>query len=393
MIAEEKRSIRPAWKDPFDYEEGCFPCESCVGDLMNSTSLIDQSLAPVMQEFQGVESSVFASRRLEYLERTVDSLMPELALLDPQQMSQRLQPLEGQLAEQQKRINSLNVVYRMNNMNELSLEADALKEMGKQAVDDMAKVNEKIDEITKDMRNIADGLDSGLTPEQIETAVQDGQELLDAMKETDFKPDRANANADYRKSMDLVEEVKKFAKPVEDFKEDVTLVENRQKELTMKLDDLHSRTDGAAQDLREAKILNFRNSNPAVINKLDDVKHKIEASEANVQLGNDLNREADEDAGVAINAFDQLVSESQNILDNVEILKAKVDNDRAGINQNMQRIQEASEHAVELENQVHTVTNYYKLCTSNPKFSLLSLLGLKSERRCRGCQESRSSYP
>ena len=128
----------------------------------------------------------------------------------------------------------------------------------------------------------------------------------------------------------------------------------------MKLDDLHSRTDGAAQDLREAKILNFRNSNPAVINKLDDVKHKIEASEANVQLGNDLNREADEAAGVAINAFDQLVSESQNILDNVEILKAKVDNDRAGINQNMQRIQEASEHAVELENQVSTYC-YYEL--------------------------------
>merc|ERR1719346_576608 len=115
-------------------------------------------------------------------------------------MSQRLQPLEGQLAEQQKRINSLNVVYRMNNMNELSLEADALKDMGKQAVHDMEKVNDKIDEITKDMRNIADGLDSGLTPEQIETAVQDGQELLDAMKETDFKPDRADANADYRKS-------------------------------------------------------------------------------------------------------------------------------------------------------------------------------------------------
>ena len=56
LIAEETRSIIPEWKKHFDYAEGCFPCESCVGDLMNSTSLIDQSLAPVMAEFQGRSS-------------------------------------------------------------------------------------------------------------------------------------------------------------------------------------------------------------------------------------------------------------------------------------------------------------------------------------------------
>ena len=34
LIQQETRPYKPAWKEPFDYEEGCFPCSSCVEDLM-----------------------------------------------------------------------------------------------------------------------------------------------------------------------------------------------------------------------------------------------------------------------------------------------------------------------------------------------------------------------
>ena len=34
LVVSETRVPRPAWKRPFDYDEGCFPCSSCVSDLM-----------------------------------------------------------------------------------------------------------------------------------------------------------------------------------------------------------------------------------------------------------------------------------------------------------------------------------------------------------------------
>ena len=81
------------------------------------------------------------------------------------------------------------------------------------------------------------------------------------------------------------------------------------------------------------------------------INNMIGASKAMVQLGNDLNREANGYTQNAIGAFGRLDSQSQIIEDNLEILRNKVDNDRSGIAQNLQRIQEASDHANELEQQ------------------------------------------
>ena len=50
-----------------------------------------------MVEFKGVEASFFAFKRLQYIEKDVDRLMPEIELLNPQEGSRRLQPLEQQV--------------------------------------------------------------------------------------------------------------------------------------------------------------------------------------------------------------------------------------------------------------------------------------------------------
>ena len=68
---------------------GCFPCESCVGDLMNATTLMKDSFEPIKKEFEGVESSVFANRRLKYLDREIEKKMPEMELLNPEERIRR----------------------------------------------------------------------------------------------------------------------------------------------------------------------------------------------------------------------------------------------------------------------------------------------------------------
>ena len=65
LVVNDNRAIRPKWKEPFDYEEGCFPCSTCVSDLMGTANQLSDSLAPVLEVFGGVNSS--------YLVRTYSS--------------------------------------------------------------------------------------------------------------------------------------------------------------------------------------------------------------------------------------------------------------------------------------------------------------------------------
>ena len=57
LVVNDNRAIRPKWKEPFDYEEGCFPCSTCVSDLMGTANQLSDSLAPVLEVFGGVNSS------------------------------------------------------------------------------------------------------------------------------------------------------------------------------------------------------------------------------------------------------------------------------------------------------------------------------------------------
>ena len=81
----------------------------------------------------------------------------------------------------------------------------------------------------------------------------------------------------------MVQLVEEFAKPVEDFKDDVTKAENRQTELNFKLTDLHNRAEIADKNLSQAKLLNFRNSDPAATYKTEQIKRMIAASEGNIR--------------------------------------------------------------------------------------------------------------
>jgi hypothetical protein len=78
LVVNDNRAIRPKWKEPFDYEEGCFPCSTCVSDLMGTANQLSDSLAPVLEVFGGVNSS--------YLVRTIYSshifTNPELSIFN-----------------------------------------------------------------------------------------------------------------------------------------------------------------------------------------------------------------------------------------------------------------------------------------------------------------------
>ena len=43
---------KPEWKLNFDYDEGCFPCESCVSDSLRSLEEISGRFQTVYQPFR-----------------------------------------------------------------------------------------------------------------------------------------------------------------------------------------------------------------------------------------------------------------------------------------------------------------------------------------------------
>lgn len=94
-----------------------------------------------MTEFLGVESSVFAYQRLNYIEKEVNRLAPEISLLNPQEGSRRLEPLESQANDQHQLAKSLNVDFKLQLMDEIREEARDQDEKAMKTVTEMDMVS------------------------------------------------------------------------------------------------------------------------------------------------------------------------------------------------------------------------------------------------------------
>ena len=81
--------------------------------------------------------------------------------------------------------------------------------------------------------------------------------------------------------MQLVQDVKDYFEPVESIKANVTVEEERMAEMNGKLDDLKQYSQTSTDKLRDAKMLNFQNSDPAVSFKAAKIREQMGASEAN----------------------------------------------------------------------------------------------------------------
>ena len=171
------------------------------------------------------------------------------------------------------------------------------------------------------------------------------------MKSNDFSEDRSNANEKYRDAMELLQKVKDFADPVNTFKQNVSVEEERIKELEFKLDDLRSNSEDSTEKLRVAKTLNFRNSDPSVSYKTSKIKEMKAGSEGNIELGNDLNREANDYLDEALSAIDDVGANAQNMEQELNNLNEKVNADQEGIGKNRELLLESYEHAAQLDAQ------------------------------------------
>lgn len=120
-----------------------------------------------------------------------------------------------------------------------------------------SQVGNEISRVTSDMRVIADGLGSGVSPEQLEQSVRLGNQWLDEIKSRDFSPERQRSFEKKNAASDMVNSVEAFTKPVEEFNNNVTGVQGTIIDLRDKMEDLRNNSM-AAQDQVKLKPVSFQ---------------------------------------------------------------------------------------------------------------------------------------
>ena len=129
------------------------------------------------------------------------------------------------------------------------------------------------------MQNIAKGLQSRMTPEAINTAVELGKDILEQMKENDFSEVQERAIDLQTKSRGLVSNVTELISPASKLNSRVEDTGKSIEELTSRLDDLKNRTEVAAQKKATAYGLNFHNHGGEAGYTIEMINHLTEKSE------------------------------------------------------------------------------------------------------------------
>jgi len=306
LIMNETRAIIPDWKRPFNYAEGCFPCSSCIEDLMVNMNRIQNELMPIMNEFLRNEASFYANQRLNYISDQIERLKPEIALLDPAVGNRKMMPLEQSMDRLGRESKSLNILYKLDRMRDLAKNAQDLETDGSNAINEMGLVGIKVQEVIKDVLDISEALGSGINPELLETSIRTAKYLLEQMESHSFSDTRAKAEEEQQAARALMEEVKVWASPVEEFKQSVMETEERLGSLEEKIVDIQNQTETANSLSREANQINFRNAAPQASMKIDRINDIREASKASQMLSDDLVNQAEEFIDQAKKSYSEL---------------------------------------------------------------------------------------
>ncbi len=96
------------------------------------------------------------------------------------------------------------------------------------------------------------------TKELLDTSIKRGQELLSAMMGKDFSDARAKVVTEREAARELVNSVKEWAKPINDFQDDVNKTMKMLTEFETNLEDLHNQTEAADLMASEAIAGNWR---------------------------------------------------------------------------------------------------------------------------------------
>ncbi|KAK6627792.1 hypothetical protein RUM44_010271 [Polyplax serrata] len=264
-------------------DRGCFECNSCTHDLLDTTDYLRNLIDPVMTEFKTVADGYFTTQRLRYFNDTANNLSIEVGKVDPSrlQVAPVLEDLDALESE-------LKSIYRR---------AEFAKDRGEKAAMDGEKVRvqtldvedlirEATDEsgnAVLEVANLANSLDKGHGP-HLESAVSESISHLKDIQNRILDPFIEKAEYEFGNATYTRDKVKNFTIPITNQSMSLEKLRQAIQDFDDKLEDLRNNTASAQEISDKALMLNNMNKEAKLSSKVYTIKNMTK--DANDTLAN-----------------------------------------------------------------------------------------------------------
>ena len=286
---------------------------------------ITDELEPIMEDFQSKKASFYAQTRLNYIASQIDQLKPEISLLDPAVGNSKIRPLEEATARLTGLSKSLNLEYKLERLNEWAAKAEVLAADGNNAVESMGLVGVQVGRVINDVKDIVMVLAQGMNEQLQATSLKTAEDYLARMQQRDFTETRSLAEAEQNAARALMEEVKVWSLPVEEFKQNLEAKEERLDRLKGMIEDISNRTQTAQSQYQLANKINWPATDPQASRKIEKIKNMMEATEAQQTLSIDQVDKAEEFVDQARDSYSGLEDKKQKIEDDTATFRERVE--------------------------------------------------------------------
>lgn len=286
---------------------GCFECDSCTHDLLDVTDELKNITYPVIEEFENVASGYFTSRRLIYINNTVNALKPAVDLLDPQQ-GNILNPLLDGLEHLEQELKNLNRKsnFTLEHSDSIVPQAGKLKEEARNMLDSIRESALQANQTILEVDNL--GFENGEGP-KIDQALEEGQQVIKEIKNYNFTQQREDVSVPLDRAIALLQDMNDYYLPVGIQWEKLEDVEGFLKEINDKLADISNYTRYTVDKVAQAEELNMKYRGDLVKGKISTLDEQAANALAELKEAHSLLTNASRDLAEAHRAVNKLNEE------------------------------------------------------------------------------------
>ncbi|KAK9499521.1 hypothetical protein O3M35_002544 [Rhynocoris fuscipes] len=250
----------------FNKTEGCFECDKCVHDLLDMVDVLHDELKEVSSEFESVARSYYTKKRLQFINDTVNELVPKINELGNSRVN--IVPINNEFNELEESVD------RILRKNKYSLEkvngtmTEYLEGNAKKELNEFNNIIKNARQVVLDVGEIAKGFHSGVgTNTDYDEDLQEAKNILNQLQSLTPELKKEDVDKEYvERANEVFNNITKYKEPIDKREKDLIDLDKRIKVLDNRLTDLN---DHALNTRKKVQELNEDNK------KLRDKKAHI----------------------------------------------------------------------------------------------------------------------
>lgn len=266
--------------------QGCFECDSCTHDLLDVTDELKDMLDPFMEEFENVASGYFTTRRLVYINQTLQELAPEVDLLDPK-TGDVLNPIVQELETIEQNSKNLNrkSSYSLENSENIKPQTMELQTGADDILEAIRKTALQANETVSEVDDLS--FDNGEGP-KIDQALHEANIILDDIKTYNYTPNSEEAADQLIKALDLLDAIDEFIDPVEAQEKELSDMKKIIDNIKEKIKDIANYTTYTLNNIAQVEELNMKYRGDIVLDKIHTIQTQSDSAIKDLEAAHEL---------------------------------------------------------------------------------------------------------